>query len=200
MIKVLLILAICFNTADSWAGKILFKNAIGLTPGKTTKQRLTQLFGKPDKINNFKDARARQSWEYRENGTERITFFFDEGSEVAHSLVWEMRSDDPEKDLKVAKAQFPSATWEIESTKWINPHALPAECFYKDKKQGISLELNLRRREVYRITRWNPERALASEEGSKPPMFCLDAGCSPAIPASEFFKDNSVEKYCDEVH
>ena len=177
-----------------------------LVPGHVTKADLTKLLGKPDETLDFsKEPNSRSKdveWTYRQNGQDRAAFTFDEGSDSLKEWTWMIHDGEAEQKLQNAKQRFQGGRWEAQTERWINPHFFPMECFYRDETKGVSLLFNLRRREVSRITRWNPERKIASDSGEKPPEYCLGAEskCTPAIPAKEFFKDQSVEKYCQETH
>src|SRR4051812_31467710 len=114
--KILLLIAVVFCCVGSFAGSPSLVEALKLVPGKVTKQQLVQLFGKPSEKNTFKEPPTGESWEYREDGLERLTLFFDEASDTLDSWAWGLNKD-PEKDLKVAKARFPNATWTAETEK-----------------------------------------------------------------------------------
>lgn len=97
-------------------------------------------------------------------------------------------------------ANFPSASWEPETVKWINPHSFPNECYFNDHKIGISIKYNRTRKEVSTVTRYDPSRELASEENEKAPKYCLAIDpnlCTPAVSSKEFFKSWSISKYCE---
>jgi len=185
-------------------GALSFDAIAKLVPGKTSKSELVKLLGKPDEVVDFKKVPNAKStgreWAYRQKGQTRAAFIFEEGADSITSWTWVLGEGDAEQDLKVAQGKFSNAKWDVATSEWVNPHAAPMECFYKDEVQGVSIRFNLVRRKVSSITRWNPERAIASDTKKEPPTYCLDGACSPAIPAKEFFKEISVAKYCEEVH
>lgn len=179
------------------ASPITFAAFTALGPGTMTKAELTKSLGKPAQVVDFKklpeSKETGESWKYN-----RLTIFFDEGSEVAHTWVWQVREGDPEQKLKTAMSRFSSAAWTPETDKWINPHSFPNECFFNDQKQGISIEYNRTRREVFSIARWDPSRKLASSgKDEKPPQFCIGNSCAPGITPEEFFKEIPISKYCE---
>jgi hypothetical protein len=192
----------CFAGAEKKPGQPLSFDVLAkLAPGSVTKAQLSKLLGKPTEIINFKDLpdskETGMSWKYEENGLGRLTVFFDEGSEVASSWIWHVYDGDPEQNIKTAMSRYVPASWEPETDKWINPHNHPNECYFKDKKEGVSLEYNRTRKEVFSIARWDPSRKLASDKDEKRPVFCIENSCSPAYSAEEFFKGSSVSKYCE---
>src|SRR5437868_6954677 len=76
-----------------------------LAPEALTKAELTKVFGKPTEVVDFKklpeSKETGESWKY-----ERLTFFFDEGSEIASSWVWDVKEGEPEQDLKTAMSRY----------------------------------------------------------------------------------------------
>jgi len=163
--------------------------------------QLSEFLGRPSEIVNFKDLpdskETGTSWKYEENGLGRLTIFFDEGAEIASSWIWHVYDGDPEQNIKTAMSRYAPASWEPETDKWINPHNHPNECYFKEKKNGVSIEYNRTRKEVFSIARWDPSRKLASDKDEKRPVFCIENSCSPAYSAEEFFKGSSVSKYCE---
>ncbi len=205
------VLAIGIGVASSLSASnkregLNFEAISKLVPGHVSKGDLTKLLGKPDETLAFSKVPNSKSkdveWTYRQNGQDRAAFTFDEGSDSVREWTWMIHDGEAEQKLQTAKQRFPGARWEAQTERWINPHFFPMKCFYRDEGQGVSLQFNLRRREVSTISRWNPQRKIASDSGEKPPEYCLgtESKCTPAIPAKEFFKDQSVEKYCEETH
>lgn len=168
-----------------------------LVSGTLTKAELTKLFGKPTEVIDFKklpeSKETGESWKY-----DRFTFFFDEGSEITNTWVWDVKEGEPEQDLKTAMSRYAPTSWEPETDKWINPHNFPNECYFKDKKKGVSIEYNRARKEVFSIARWDPSRKIASlDKNEKPPQFCIGNSCTPGMSSKEFFKEFPISKYCE---
>jgi hypothetical protein len=186
-----------FAGADAFVAKpISFEGFEKLTSGAVTKANLTRLLGPPIEVvdfNQLPNSKERGvTWKY-----DGLTVSFDEGADTANSWAWHVSEGASEQNLKNAMKRYAGATWEPETVKWINPHHFPNECYFKDKKQGISIEYNRARQEVFSIVRWDPSRKIASAEAEeKPPPFCIGNSCTPAMSSKEFFKESPISKYC----
>lgn len=172
-----------------------------LQPGSSTKSDLTRLLGKPNKVTDLKDVPGSslrgERWEYSEDGLDRFTVFVARETDKISSYVFDVDEGDPEKALKVAMSRYPEANWQPDTVKWINPHHFPDECFLKDEARGIRIEYQVERQTVNSIFRWDPSRKLAAAPADeKPPEYCIGGGCSPAMAATEFFKQWPIEEYC----
>jgi len=169
--------------------------------GSTTKAQLTEVLGKPAQVTNLKDLpnshQTGELWEYHENGITRLSIVFAQDAPVVTTLVWEVFDGDMERPLKTALGRYSGMKWQPDTVKWINPHAFPSECFLKDDARGIRIEYRIETRKVTSITKWDPSRKLATTPpDEKPPEYCIGGGCSPAMAATEFFKQWPINEYC----
>jgi len=173
-------------------GQISFAVFAKLGTVAPTKSALTKQLGRP--VTVVPDSKQTgETWEF-----DGLTVFFEKQAETAHSWTWRVQEGFPEQNLKVAMSRFEGAKWEPETVKWVNPHHFPNECYFKDKKLGISIEYNRARKEVFSIDRWDTARELASKTSEdKPPQYCIGTACAPAMSAEEFFKESPISEYCE---
>lgn len=155
-------------------------------PGSANRDKVEKTLGKPTHI--FNSSPSVETWEYSVGKIVRLSISF-ESQGLVSGWTWLVVSGEPEQDLKIALGKYPNANWTPETVKWVNPHQVPMECFYKDYKEGISIAYSRARKEVTSISRWNPSRNLTSSQDEKPPKFCIDSACTDGILAKDFFKD-----------
>ena len=197
--KALLILGLSFLAVFSIGGgpsSPKFTAVQSLVLSQTNKQQIVAVFGKANEVINIKDipgsTDSGEQWEYLEKGLSRATFSFDSKTETLQGWVWSVFQGDDEENLKVALKRFPEGAWEVETLKWVNPHHMPNDCYFKDKKRGISIEFNRTRKEVVSISRWNPSRKPSSTSDEKPPKYCIDGNCVDGVLGAEWTKKWSL--------
>lgn len=163
-----------------------------MTPGATNKKQIAKVLGSPKKITNLKNfpesKETGELWEYIESGMTRLSISFESSNEILQGWAWSVPEGASEQNLKAALKQFPGASWEVETVKWVNPHHMPNECYFKDKKLGISIQYDKARNEVSYISRWNPSRMPSSDNDEKPPQFCIGDQCVNGISGKEWAK------------
>jgi hypothetical protein len=181
-------------TAET-SSMLKFNSLQKMVTGTTKKQQVMAVFGQPQEKENLKDLpnskESGELWKYVEKGVDRLSISFEVKSDIVQGWDWSVPEGGSEQDLKFALNWFPNASWEVETVKWVNPHHLPNECYFKDKKQGISVEYNKTRKEVSSISRWDPSRRPSSEKDEKPPKFCLDERqehCTEGVSGKEWLK------------
>ncbi len=155
--------------------------------GHTDKDEIKKLFGNPDNIFNLEQFsetnETGEIWEFNENSYPRLSIYFEKESTLTHSITWGVRSGDPEQDLHTAKARYKTANWEARSAPFSNPHKTPDECYYEDRKMGISIEFRKTRKEVSSISWWNPTRVPANSDiQKKGQKFCIGSHCTHGSP------------------
>lgn len=171
---------------------LVFTKIQTFVPGQTTKLQITTAIGKPSEVTPLKDIASSkitgEQWEYLEKDIPRTSLSFEDKSDILQGWSWSVLEGDAEQNLKVVMSKFPEASWKVETVKWVNPHHLPNECYFKDRKQGLSIEFNRTRKEVTSISRWNPTREPSTSENNKPPKYCIDGHCADGISGSEYLK------------
>lgn len=186
------------RAADSTSLKISILDRV--KPGATTKAQLTDILGRPTQVTSLKDLpnsnQMGELWEYQEKGLTRLSAVFAQDTVVVTTLVWEVFDGDTEKPLKSTLNRYSGMKWQSDTVRWINPHAFPSECFLRDDARGIRIEYRIETQKVTSITMWDPSRKLAAALEEKPPEFCIGSSCSPAMPATEFFKQWPITEYC----
>ncbi|MBI4402624.1 MAG: hypothetical protein HY537_00595 [Deltaproteobacteria bacterium] len=160
-----------------------------LAPGLSTKEDVNKLLGRPQEITRSKD--KGELWEYNEKELNRVTLSFGTDN-VLEAWAFSVFDWDRETKLKNALDVFPNAAWQVENPKWINPHSWPDECYFQDNKQGIAIEYRQTRKEVSMIRRWSPARVLATDEEEKPPTYCIDSFCGPALNYKKEFGNKPI--------
>ena len=198
MKRALILLYVIFFHSSTFANSLGSKLNVlpGILPGSANQKQVTEVFGKPNRVTDLKDlAESSDSgplWEYLEGGGVRFSISFEPQGPNARGWVWTVLDGDAERDLRTALNRFPDASWEAETSKWVNPHQVPMECYFKDKKHGISIEYSRARKKVTSISRWNPERKVSSSEDEKPPRYCIENACADAKLSKDVFKDNPL--------
>src|SRR6185437_15580441 len=151
--SVTLALVLCVQAvfaADSQHLK--FESLRAIIPGSTTQKQVVEKFGKPDRTIDLKTLHGSTdsgiSWEYREGDGTRLSIAFEEPGQITTGWTWTVSNKDPEKNLRTALGRFAGASWEAETVKWVNPHQVPLECFFRDNTRGISITFNRVHKEV----------------------------------------------------
>lgn len=154
----------------------------------TTKDDLTRLFGTPSEVFSLADlpnsTLTGEAWNYSDAVGVRLSFYFPEGSRSPESVSWQVIEGDAEQDLKTTLKRYKTAKWKVAPTIQENPHAVPDECQFEDRKMGISIEYRRTRKEVSSIDRWIPERRPASAPDTTTiHKYCIGDACSegPAV-------------------
>jgi hypothetical protein len=183
---------VALNSTDRENGVALKLSAIKkVKAGKTTKAEIEEWFGKADSIVPAENRKG-EFYHYKERTLERASFYFPSGSNTVDTISWEVFDEDPEQDLRTALQTYPDAKWEVKTVDWVNPHALPDECYFQDKRLGISIEFRRTRKEVTSLWWWDASRTPASSEKQKenPPKFCIGDHCSAGIRGEEWLKNS----------
>lgn len=167
-----------------------------VVPGKTTQDEVTQLFGRPERTIETKDLRGTTdtgtSWEYLEKEGAALSISFEPVGKLVSGWTWEISHGAKEEDLTKALNHFPEASWNVETVKWVNPHQIPTECYFKDYKHGVLISFNRAQKKVVSISRWNPLRKISSEEYEIPPKYCIGGGCIEAKLSKDVFKESPL--------
>jgi hypothetical protein len=198
--KLFFILALLIYFSSLLAGELSQSKTsklLGILPAKASQKQILEMFGKPNKIVDLKSLNGASKnsgilWEYFDGDGVSFSFTLDGKEQTPTNWTWTILQDDPEHDLKTALSRFQGASWKAETVKWVNPHQIPMECYFRDDKQGVLISYNRARKEVTAISRWNPSRGLSSSEEEKPPRYCIGRGCVDAKLSSEVFKDSPL--------
>lgn len=191
---------LCLGAADRAKKPLTLEGMQRIQPSMTTKKTVRLLLGAPSEIVTLvpmETSKGGELWEYDEGGFNRLSIHFEPGKDALNYWIWSVVEGDPEQNIKIAMSRFRGGTWIPETEEWINPHAAPNDCYFEDKKTGLSIKYNLRRREVFSISKSSPSRTVSSAGPTKSPTFCIDTFCGPGIPAAEYFKHIPVTQYCD---
>ncbi|MBI1859346.1 MAG: hypothetical protein HYR96_00300 [Deltaproteobacteria bacterium] len=190
-----------FPEAASANTSLDLKTVEQVIPGKSTKGQVKDLLGPPNEITDLNKMTAVEDergelWRYRMGKETRLTVFFSNQNQLV-SWTWHVPESAREANLKFAIERYGTVgEWENDLEGWVNPHAYPNECYFKNSKSAILITYNRARNEVFAITKRDPNRNPATILNDKPPSFCIGSTCSPGISAQEFFKDFPISKYC----
>ncbi len=194
-----LLTSACAFSPSAATPKIEFSDLQQVKPAVTTKTEIERVFGRP----SFTTAAQQEEgelWYYGGEGAFfRASFYFPKNTEKVDTVNWQVSDTDPERQLQTALKLYPKAKWQIKTVDWVNPHALPDECYFQDSELGISIEYDRSRKKVASIWRWNPSRKPANAQvknPAKPPKFCIGETCTDGIPGNQWLKESNW-KLCE---
>lgn len=158
------LLASCSSLKSKEALDLSLDKVLHLTPNQDNQETVTAALGKPDQQMRALDPDD-QIWIYndKKDGHQRLSLVFDKTNKL-QSVLWLVRSRDPEIQLENSKKKFPTAQFTTQDTPSANSHASAAERLYTDSKNGISITFRKARQEVETIGWSNPNLLKNSEE------------------------------------
>ncbi len=169
-------------------------NVEKIRPGISKKKDVLGILGEPDEHLDLTQVTYQKSdsdcWSYLEEpykAEDRVSVEFPPNSDIVLSVGWAVREGEPEQSLEVAKAHFPSGTFERQKMPDLNPHTAETRVFYKEKQLGGLIIYESVKHRVESIAWMQPTELVKATalENFVYPEVCIQGHCAHSSPEIE---------------